>query len=256
MFNKFFNSFIYFLFIYSCAPLQAQEMYKDRKYELIIKEYFDPPKYDTRWHFGGCYTCKGSFVSILCCLLGVEHSRLKIIGKVPEKYLNVSIFEPAKEDLGQILANGSKLKDIDLLDNLSFPKIAVALLEKDYKFTVSSIMDSTEVWCLKIKDTAKLVRYNEIRDTDNRGAGIDTRTKTWEATGMKLHYLCTAIEREANIITYDETNETDIFTFTFPPVPLITMRNFDHLNLFLETHYGLHFVKRKQLESLKLIEFR
>jgi hypothetical protein len=154
-------------------------------------------------------------------------------------------------DLGSVLSRSTQK-----VDSLSLSSIAIALLEKTYAFKVTSIVDTVEVWCLQVADSTKLVRYDEIRDGDNRGAVPDFQTNEWESIGMLLHYLCVLVADKAVVIVYDETNEMGSFTFAKPRIPMQYMNDFNALNRLLETHYGLHFIKRKQLEPLKLIEFK
>jgi hypothetical protein len=242
-------------FVLILYDLQAQEKYHiQNQYELSIKELIQPTKYNMRWHFGTSYICQGDFSSVLCCLLGNDCARLKIKGSIPTQYIDLKLSEPSRMDLGSLLTN--RQQQLNESDSLSLVNVAIALLEQTYHFKVTSIMDTTEVWCLQVADSTKLVRYNEMRDGDDRGAGLDFRTNEWESIGMLLHHLCVFVADEAHAIIYDETNETGSFTFVSPRIPRQYMKDLNTLNRLLETHYGLHFIKRKQLEPLKLIEFK
>jgi hypothetical protein len=246
--------FFFMVLVNKLVLLTAQEnAYTGVKYELFIEELRQPPKYEERWGFGGAYACNGQLTSVLCCLLRIEDGRLKIKGQIRESYLKVGITEPSMQNLGTLLANAYQTH---ASDSLSLVTTAIGLLEKRYNFKITNITDTIEVWCLKIADKSKLVRYNEVIDTDNRGSGIDIQTNEWESTGMILHYLCVAVAEQSKVIVYDETDDIGNFTFTRPPIPVKYMKDFNAINRLLETHYGLHFVKRKQLEALKLIEFK
>jgi hypothetical protein len=224
----------------------------DDLYKLTIKELRQPPKYESRWSFGSSYLCKGNLASIVQCLLNAERGRIKIKGQMPEKYFDLQLSEPNPIGLQQVLASGGRSSKVD---TLSLVHTAIALLEQTYHFKVTSIVDTVEVWCLQVADSTKLLRYDE-REGNERYAGPNFDTNDWESVGMELYYLCSVVASKANVMVYDETNETGRFTFIKPTIPMGYMKDFAAINHFLETQYGLHFIKRKQVEPLKLIEFR
>lgn len=247
------NIILEFLCLISAQPMLSQEKYSlTNKYELSIKELIQPT-FNRPWSFGSAYLCQGNLVSIVQCLLKTEQGRIKIKGQMPEKYLDLKLNEPDLMGLQEALVSGGRGRS---LDSLSLVHTAIALLEQTYHFKVTSIVDTVEVWCLQVANTTKLVRYDERRDGDNRGCGTNLNANDWESIGMLLYYLCAVVGEKANVIVYDETNETGSFTFNKPNIPMSSMNDFTAINTLLETYYGLHFIKRKQVEPLKLIEFR
>lgn len=251
------NLIFYIFFMYNISGLKAQQKdYDMTLFNLTVKELKQPLKYNSCNSFGSSVFCKGSLISVLNYLLGDDYGRLRIKGSVPDKYIDLNLKEPTQMGFEEMLTNGNKKKDIDELDSLSLTKIAITLLSRTYNFTVTSITDSSDIWSLQIVDISKLMRYDEVKDYDNRGAGPDFRNNAWEGIGVRLSYMCYIIASKAKSIIYDESNEKGLFNFVNPQIPYNLMENFDTINDFLKINYGLHFVKRKQLEKLKFIEFK
>ena len=225
-------------------------------YGLNIKPFKDSTLVRGSSNFSGLYNCTDSLTGVVRCLLGGDYGRVKVRGKIPKIYINLELLEPSKIGLDELLSKSNKNKQVeDDLDSLSLVRLALGLLERTYNFTVSEVIAMDEVWCLRVTDPSKLARYDNSRNPDERVSGPDHRVN-WTATGRKFDDLCSIVSHISQVVVYDETNEPGLFDFEKPMIPFKTMQNFDALNTLLETHYGLHFVKRKQLEKLKIIEFK
>ena len=254
---KKFISSIYFLF--SFLVIQAQNLRFDyaSMYGLNIKEFKDSTKITYSSNHGSLYTCKDHLVNVVRCLLGGDYGRVKIKGISPKVYIELELREPSKVGLEELINDSNKARDKNAADSLSLVKFAINVLARKYNFTVKSVTDTEEVWCLRVIDANKLPRFTRSIYLEDRGSGGDSLDITrWRATGTGLYDICMSVQERAKVVIYDETNETGLFDFENPTIPFKTMENFEEINLFLERYYGLHFVKRKQLEKLKIIEFK
>ena len=226
-------------------------------YGLCIKPFKNSTLVRGSSNFSGLYSCQDSLTGVVRCLLGDDYGRVKVKGNIPKIYLELQLDEPSKIGLDELLSKSNKNKNNEIkedVDSLSLVRVALRLLERTYNFTVKEVTAMDEVWCLRVTDPSKLARYDNAR-TDEKGSGPDHRVN-WTATGCKFDDLCFNVSHISQVVVYDETNESGLFDFEKPMIPYKTMANFDALNTLLKIHYGLHFVKRKQLEKLKIIEFR
>jgi hypothetical protein len=239
------------------SNLKAQKQpYQPIMYKLIVKELVTPPQFERLWGFGGAHLCKGKIVSILSCLLDTDYGRFKVKGKIPDKFLDIELDEPSYQSIEEMLATQKKQDTIDDLGGLSLVNSTIALLGKQYSFSIKNVVDTAEVWCLKTIDTSKLRHFIETNNFEDRYAGPTAHDIAWEGHGQEVSYLCRIISGVSQAIVYNETNIIDLLDFVNPPIPYKDMKNFDALNSFLEEYYGLRFIKRRQLEKLRLVEFR
>jgi hypothetical protein len=134
------------------------------------------------------------------------------------------------------------------------------VLENKYRFTVSDIEDSCDVWKVQKIDTTRFVLYNDEKDAEYLGCGGTDDTGTcMTCTGYPLSHVYAFIEYKAKIIVvgdeYDSVfrwGEKNRYNFK---IPYTIMTDLDKLNKYLEEHYGIKFIKTKVLQKLKLIEF-
>ena len=226
-------------------------------YGLNMREFKDSTKFKGSWNFWGIYRCKDHLTNVVRCLLGNDYGRVKVKGTSPKVYIDLDIYEQSRVGLDELIKDSNKARDKSAADSLSLVKFAIGVLARQYNFTVKNVIDTEEVWCLRVVDSSKLSRFNRSLYLDDRGSGPDSLDLTrWRAIGMDFDALCSLIRVHSQVVVYDETNEKGLFDFENPTIPFKTMKNFEEINLFLERHYGLHFVKRKQLEKLKIIEFK
>jgi hypothetical protein len=115
------------------------------EFELI---YFDK-RPDTIMSFRIPFGCihSGTVLDGIKLLVNAEYSRLIIKGEIPDAYISFKVVSGRRsDDLEQRL-----LEDIN----------------KDYKFKVSEIMDTCEVWRMVVEDSSKLDTFSYEKDGFN-----------------------------------------------------------------------------------------
>ncbi len=124
-------------------------------------------------------------------------------------------------------------------------------LKSGFRFRVSDIEDSTDVWVMTRINEKKLWIYTDDRVVRGNGASIDYED-TWEICGMEMNYLVhdIALYSKRTIIYTGETKNRYIFE-----IPLKLIDNFDGLPEYLLENYGLALVKEKRLINKLYVEF-
>jgi hypothetical protein len=132
--------------------------------------------------------------------------------------------------------------------------ISTVLMDK-YKFRVSDIEDTCEVWKVQKLDTTKFVLFNPEKDEENHGCGPNDAGTGLACIGYPLSFVYSAIEWKVKIIVIgDEYDSDKNHKYNFN-IPYALMSDLDGLNKLLEERYGIKFIKTKVRQKLKLIEF-
>jgi hypothetical protein len=240
--NKYFiikNLLSCFLMLFNSIFLKAQKTeYQPEMFKLKIKELKTPTE-PIQWSFGNAYLCKGNLVTILSCLLKRDKGRLIVKGEIPEKFLDLELIQPSNSNIAEMLAtkNEGKIND---LEELTLVNTTIALLGKKYNFSLKNVIDSIDVWCLRTVDTSKFKRFVETGNFEDKYAGSDSASNSYEIMGQELSFLCYVVSLQSATIIYDESNEKGLLNFASPRIPINDMKNFQKINSFLEKYYGLH----------------
>ncbi len=238
------------------------------KSQLSIKELYETDGYDANWSDESTYFCRGDLTTALRCLLKVDYGRVQIIGQPLKKHLEIRIDEPSSYEHAELLKSnriddstlfldGNQLmatyregmnKRRGALDSTTFAYIALEFLQKKYQVTIEQTKDTMDVWGLRLVDPSKVVRSQQ------RGGYTqwDTVRQGWISSGMGLHCLRETIAYQNKVLIYDETNEKGGFDIWIPTHIFETMEQLDD---YLNLHYGLRLVKRRQLELLFIIKY-
>jgi hypothetical protein len=193
----------------------------------------------------GCYH-RGSVLNSIILLTNAHILRVKVKGKVPDKYISFKIF------------SGRKSVDLE--------KILFEELKNEYKFKTSEIVDTCDVWHLVVEDSSKLERFSFERDANEFGnwyvdramppLGTGADWKDMVLQGVTMSYFAQAIDRILEFPMLTDTNDnvpnpqrykfrvyTDIF------------KDMDKANNYFREKYGIAFNKKKGTVKRMLIEF-
>jgi hypothetical protein len=189
--------------------------------------------------------------------------RIKVKGKVPDKYIYFDYVRPWKDTKPLNLHsrgdnNTDLVKEID-----SFGSLAIlSFLQAKYHFTVKDTNEITEIWRIRIADTVKLMTY--LRNNNPTGSPVimngESRIDTigskhyYSSIGLILN-LYYKMEYVTRRIIYNETVEFHPKWFELRHIEEIeNFGNYDKMKVALE-RFGIGLYKENKLESFKLIEF-
>ncbi len=180
---------------------------------------------------------QGSLVKGIAFLSNTNMLYVKVKGKVPDEF---------------IYYYNSK----NFTDTVNMRQQIRLVLENKYKFSISDIEDTCDVWKVQKIDTTKLVRYNPEKHGMDFGSGPDETGKNLLCIGFPLSFLYRSIEQKAKIVVSgDSFDDNWDNRYHFDNIPYALMSNLGELNKLLEERYGIKFIKTKMLQKLKLIEF-
>ena len=198
-------------------------------------------KKSARLAIGGSNTLvyyQGELAKSIAHLLNTNMLYVRIKGKIPNEY---------------IYYYGAKT----FMDTSNIREKVLKILQSKYKFKVSDIQDSCNVWKIQKVDSTKLIYYDPQLHDNTFGAGLmDDNPKMYFSFGFPLSFVCQEVERRTQIITVaDSWDDNWNNRYDFDNIPFALMSDLEGLNALLEKRYGIKFIKNRVLQNLKLIEF-
>ena len=196
----------------------------------------------------------GDVPGAIAVLFSIPRGKVLTKGIVPNKHVSVRGFRP----LIYLDSIYKKKMVCDLTENLFEDKdvisqIIFSTLEYRYKFKISKVTDSIDVWVLKVTDTTKLNKYVSQRGGGDCGI-YNKQTKSMLTTNFDFdNCLCMLTESHSQKIIYNETG--DIRRYDFELENFWETINDPELFNSVIDKFGLHFFKEKRLENLVIIDF-
>jgi hypothetical protein len=187
----------------------------------------------------------GTVLDGLILLVNAEYSRLIIKGEIPDAYISFKVVSGRRsDDLEQRL-----LEDIN----------------KDYKFKISEIMDTCEVWRMVVEDSSKLDTFSYEKDGINgyprvgpakQQDGKINDPNDWAYEGVTLTFMAECFERALGEVLLtsikDDIANPNRYKFYFNTR---IGRDANLINSIFRPKYGILLKKDISVVKKVLIEF-